>query len=163
HSGQVWAAGQLHACAEPRNVGAPVGVMATKPTSKSGEAPENAPPMVTVRKEPPPYGIGRAAPPLPDPVHRPSCRGEGPPGEPAPLLTLMRPLVSVPWPAPNWLHALPVGSSFVPYWQSGPGSLVSISRLGSLSPVCGFEVLITPKPQAVWFTLVQKLSTPGPI
>src|SRR6059036_1278059 len=54
------------------------------------------------------------------------------------------------------------GSSAVPYWQSSPGSLVSPSFVSSLSPVCGFEVLITPKPQSNWFVFVQKLRTPGP-
>src|SRR5438046_5703420 len=63
------------------------------------------------------------------------------------------------------LHAFEfrVGSSAVPYWQSGPGSLVSPSVMVSLSPVWGLEVLMTPKPQASWFVFVQKLRTPGPI
>ena len=82
---------------------------------------------------------------------------------PFPVVTLIRPRVSAPCPVPNELHAFPVGSSPVPYWQSGPGSLVSPSFVSSLSPVCGFEVLITPKPQSNWFVFVQKLRTPGPI
>src|SRR5437016_5949838 len=82
---------------------------------------------------------------------------------PFPVVTLIRPRVSAPCPVPNELHAFPVGSSPVPYWQSGPGSLVSPSSVSSLSPVWGFEVLITPKPQSNWFVFVQKLRTPGPI
>src|SRR5204863_2840243 len=82
---------------------------------------------------------------------------------PFPVVTLIRPRVSAPCPVPNELHAFPVGSSPVPYWQSGPGSLVSPSFVSSLSPVCGFEVLIAPKPQSNWFVFVQKLRTPGPI
>ena len=54
HSGHAWTAGQVHDPPAAWNVGAPVGVMATKPTSKSGLAPEKAAPIVTVRYFPPP-------------------------------------------------------------------------------------------------------------
>src|SRR5439155_1422091 len=72
---------------------------------------------------------------------------------------------SAPCPVPIELHAFEfrAGSSAVPYWQSGPGSLVSTSSVSSWPPVCGFEVLITPKPQSNWLVFVQKLRTPGPI
>src|SRR5439155_1729927 len=72
---------------------------------------------------------------------------------------------SAPCPVPIELPAFEfrAGSSAVPYWQSGPGSVVSPSFVSSLSPVCGFEVLITPKPQSNWLVFVQKLRTPGPI
>ena len=54
HSGHGWTAGQVHDPPAAWNVGAPVGVMAANPTSKSGLAPEKAAPIVTIRNFPPP-------------------------------------------------------------------------------------------------------------
>ena len=61
HSGHGWTAGQVHDPPAAWNVGPPVGVMATNPTSKSGLAPEKATPIVAVRYLPPPYAIAVAA------------------------------------------------------------------------------------------------------
>jgi len=44
----------VQACGGPWRVGAPVGVIATKPMSKSGEAPEKTSFIATLRNAPPP-------------------------------------------------------------------------------------------------------------
>src|SRR2546426_11658764 len=65
---------------------------------------------------------------------------------PLPTDRVTFPLVSAPAPPALTLQAFGAGSSPVPYSQSGPGSLVSPVLMTSLSPTCGFDVLMTPKP-----------------
>src|SRR5438094_2600109 len=91
-------------------------------------------------------------------------------GLPFPIVLTILPLRSLPWPVAVQATHKPPGqpvqiapllvddeqSSAVPYVQSAPGSLVSAFLVTSLSPVCGFDVFTTPRPQLIWSTREQR-------
>src|SRR5207244_2467196 len=115
HSGHFRAEEHVQACGAPWNVGAPVGVIATKPRSKSGEAPEKTSFIATLRNAPPLYGIGIT---VGDPT---VC---GPSWVPGRLVK----------PAPTRLQVSPFSSTNAPVIPAVVGSAASVSWLTRLSP-----------------------------
>src|SRR5207244_5999965 len=113
-SGHFRAEEHVQACGAPWRVGAPVGVIATKPRSKSGEAPEKTSFIATLRNGPPPYGIGIT---VGDPT---MC---GPSWVPARLVK----------PAPTRLQVSPFSFTTAPVAAAGLGSADSVGWTTRLS------------------------------